>query len=454
MINRRDVLKSAIGGMLAAAAPRALLALDGVAKSARTDRPHLTNAIRAANWIKRSRIVTEHGVAWPANPLDAKSVSTDLYSGTSGIVLFLLELHSATGERAYLDEACAGADHIAAAMPGEDQPGECGLYEGAAGHAFVLDQVWRASGRATYRDAARRAVARIHRRAQEKDGGVQWSDTTDIISGGAGTGLFLLAWASAHDDADSRALAVKAGRRMLDLAQPAPNGLMWRMDPNFVRIMPNFSHGTAGVAYFLATLNRHTGESRFLDASIAGAKHLQSIARKDDDACVIYHHNGDGENLFYLGWCHGPVGTARLFHQLGLATKQPEWSAWVRRSARGISTSGVPEKRTPGFWENMSQCCGDAGVSQFFLDLHRAYGDAAYLEYSRRVADDVMLRATSEGDGLKWVQAENRTQPTNLVAQTGFMQGAAGAGMLFLRLDGFNEHRAPRVIFPDTPFGV
>ncbi|MDQ6831465.1 MAG: hypothetical protein M3081_21600 [Gemmatimonadota bacterium] len=454
MINRRDLLRSAIGGAIAASAPRALLALDGLAKSERTDRPHLTNAIRAANWIKRSRMVTEHGVAWPADPLDPKSVSTTLYSGTPGVVLFLLEMHAATGTREYLDDACAGADYIAATMPADDAPGECGLYEGTAGHAFVLEQVWRASGRATYHEAARRAVARIYRRAESKDGGVQWSDSTDIISGASGTGLFLLAWAAANQDADSRALAIKAGRRMLDLAQPAPSGLMWRMDPSFVRIMPNFSHGTAGVSYFLATLNRHTGEAAFRNAAVAGAKHLQAIAKTDDDACVIYHHNGDGEHLFYLGWCHGPVGTARLFQQLAVVTKDAAWSGWVRRSARGISARGIPEKRTPGFRNNMSQCCGDAGVSQFFLDLHHTYGDPADLAYARRVAADVMLRSTAEGDGLKWVQAENRTQPENLVAQTGFMQGAAGAGMLFLRLDGVDAKRAPRVLFPDTPFGV
>ena len=37
--------------------------------------------------------------------------------------------------------------------------------------------------------------------------------------------------------------------------------------------------------------------------------------------------------------------------------------AWVGRGARGISSSGIPERRTAGFWNNVSVCCGNAGVA-------------------------------------------------------------------------------------------
>ena len=55
-------------------------------------------------------------------------------------------------------------------------------------------------------------------------------------------------------------------------------------------------------------------------------------------------------------------------------------------------------------------------------------------------------------DGTRWIHAENRVQPTNLTAQTGWMQGAAGIGGWLLRLDGFERNRAPQIVFPDTPF--
>ena len=65
---------------------------------------------------------------------------------------------------------------------------------------------------------------------------------------------------------------------------------------------------------------------------------------------------------------------------------------------------------------------------------------------------DLLGRATRDSRGTRWVQAENRIQPDVLVAQTGYMQGAAGIGMWFLRLDGAQRQRAPFVRFPDSPW--
>jgi lantibiotic modifying enzyme len=217
-------------------------------------------------------------------------------------------------------------------------------------------------------------------------------------------------------------------------------------------MMPNFSHGTAGIAYFLATLYMETKEQIFLDAALLGAEYLKSIAVTEGGGCLVFHNEPDGEDLYYLGWCHGPVGTARLFYRLHQATGENNWMEWVGRSARAILDSGIPEQQTPGFWNNVSQCCGSAGVAQFFLDLHILTGDPEYLEFCRRVSADMLARATPEGEGLKWVQAEHRVKPDLLEAQTGFMQGAAGVGMFLLHLDAFEQGREWFITLPDTPF--
>ena len=92
-------------------------------------------------------------------------------------------------------------------------------------------------------------------------------------------------------------------------------------------------------------------------------------------------------------------------------------------------------QRSPGFWNNISQCCGNCGVSDFFVSLHGLTA-TPHLAFARRSADDTLARATPDGDGLKWVQAENRVSPNVVLAQTGLMQGAAGVGLAMLRLDG------------------
>jgi hypothetical protein len=71
---------------------------------------------------------------------------------------------------------------------------------------------------------------------------------------------------------------------------------------------------------------------------------------------------------------------------------------------------------------------------------------------AQRSAADALQRATTDGSGLKWIQAEHRVRPELLVAQTGFMQGAAGVGTFFLHMDGLDKGRKPALVLPDNPF--
>jgi lantibiotic modifying enzyme len=435
-------------GCLAIAVAMLLVSLHGSAQA--PPAPAYKNvAIGAATWIRTTRVNTSFGIAWPADPGNPKSVTTALYNGSPGVVLFLLELYAGTGEIAYLDEARHGADDLIVRIHSEQQSG---FYEGIAGIGFTLGETWRMTRDDKYLRAALTVVKTLQERAQPVGKGVQWTNTTDIISGGAGIGLFLLYADQTLHAPNAQALAVRAGDRLIDLGEPSHGGARWAMDPSSTRLMPNFSHGTAGIAYYFATLYKASHEARFLEAAYAGARYLRAIASTEGDVCLVPHDLPDNPGLFYLGWCHGPAGTARLFYQLYTITNDEMWMTWVRNSANGILRSGIPEQRTPGFWNNVSQCCGNAGIAQFFLDLYGVTKERRYLDFATRMTADLLARATRDGAGTRWVQAENRTQPDVLVAQTGYMQGAAGIGTWLLRLDAAEHQRAPFVRFPDTPW--
>jgi lantibiotic modifying enzyme len=329
---------------------------------------------------------------------------------------------------------------------------QAGLYVGLAGIGFALQEASKVTGDGRYRDGAKRCLELLKTRAKHTGKGVEWNDVTDIIGGSAGIGLFLLYAAREMQDDAARELAAQAGDRLIELAKPEAGGLKWAMSPSFERLMPNFSHGTAGVAYFLASLYLETKHQAYLDAALSGAKYLQAIARTGDDSCLIMHHEPGGADLFYLGWCHGPVGTARLFHRLYEATGDHAWMDWVERSAHAILRSGIPEQRTPGFWDNVGQCCGSAGVAEFFLDLHRITGNLQYLEFSRKMTDDLLRRASRDDQGTRWRIAEHRIKPELITVQTGYMQGASGIGMWLLHLDAFERKKKRLIRFPDSPF--
>lgn len=456
-LSRRELLERA-------AAAAALLAIPIRARpmsAPRThagERPYLDSAKRAERWIARSAVRDEKGTAWPADPTSPASIETNLYSGTPGIVLFYLELHAVTGDARYLQEARAGADYLVKSLPpNASSLGEegAGLYTGVAGVAYTLSMVGRATRDARYEKAGRDAFALVRDAAHDAGNGVSWNPSTDMISGNAGIALALL-WASklAGDKAVDP-LAVKAGQHLIERGVEEKGGLKWGIADSVPRRYPNFSHGTAGVSYVLATLYGVTKDRAFLDGALAGHRYLQAIATTtSNDGLRVFHSEPGGEQLFYLSWCHGPAGTARLYRRLAQVTGDATWRAYVPRLAQGIIDSGVPETHPDrsGYWNNISQCCGNCGVSEFFIDIHRATGESKHLDFAKHVVENTLARATEDGDGLKWIQAENRVSPEKVVAQTGLMQGASGVGLALLHLDGAIARRKPLVVLPDNPW--
>jgi lantibiotic modifying enzyme len=217
--------------------------------------------------------------------------------------------------------------------------------------------------------------------------------------------------------------------------------------------MPNFSHGTAGVAYFLTTLYLETRQKELLDEGIRGANYLTSIADTHGGVCLIYH-DANHKDLYYLSWCHGPAGVARLFYQLNRATKDPQWIDWMKRSAKAMTDSGAPGVVVkPGEWNNISACCGVTAQSEFFLDMYKITHEKEYLDLARKGTDRLLAAATKDDKGARWVQAEHRVKSDLLQAQTGYMQGASGVGMWLLHMGAFTAGRKePTLTFPDNPF--
>jgi lantibiotic modifying enzyme len=418
----------------------------------------------AQQWLVRHAIPTADGVTWAADPLDPKSVQRSLYSGAAGVVLFLVEHARVTGQQGSLDLAVGGARELAAAVAragatrqrgsATEFDGEgAGLYTGIAGVAVVLDRVHRLTGETGFRTASS-SVVRFLGEAITPDGpGGAWNGSTDIISGTAGIGLTLL-WA-ARTLGDERAveLATRAGRSVLAVGTPANSGLTWRISPQTPRRYPNFSHGAGGVGTFLTSLYAVTKDEAFLDGARKAATYLQSVATPTANGGKMVFHSEGNEQLFYLSWCHGPSGTARLFHRLGEVTKERAYTAFADQLNVATRDMKVPD-RSPGFWNNVSQCCGNCGVVEHFVAMYDRTGDMRHLDYARLVADDVTARATPDGDGFKWIQAEHRVRPELLVAQTGLMQGAAGVGLALLHMDGAVNRRAPFVGLPDSPYFV
>jgi len=429
----------------------AWIALFAFPGQARTNDSYHQAAIGAAHWMEANSLATPHGLVWASDPQDPKTVNATLYAGTPGPILFFLEAYRYTHDRAFLEEGRRGADALLASISKKD---ETGLYEGFAGSGFTLGEAYLITGDVRYRQGALQCVRWLEQRAEKTPDGVKWNDVTDIIAGSSGTGLFLL-WAADHLHAPGALeLAARAGDHLIAIAQPKPGaGLMWTMDPTFPREMPNFSHGTAGVAYFLATLYQVTGQKKFLNAALAGANYLLSIADINSRYCMIYHDN-QNKGLYYLGWCHGPAGAARLFYRLYQVTRDPKWMSLVKKCAEAIVANGGPDKAvTPGVWHNVSMCCGVAAEAEFLYDVYLITHERRWLNGAKEGSNELLNLADRESHGYRWVQVETRVRPDIAIAQTGYMQGASGIGMWLLHFSAaLSGQRSAVITFPDNPF--
>lgn len=427
--------------------------------------PYRQAVDEAARFIDAQRLPGR--AKWRRTDVEGGSGDYSLYHGAGGIVLLWLELHRATADAAWLEAAAAAGDEILAHVQRVDWL-SVSPSRGWPGYAFALGELAKATGRADFREAAGVCLDRLVDQAKALGAGIGWiepapfGDITgftedreifDQSVGAAGAGLVLL---YAHrEKLHARALewAVATGNRLLEVSEADPAGLRWKMmaDMPFPFTAPNFAHGGAGVGYFLAELHKATGDPRYLEAAVSAARYLLARTTPQGDGFLICHTEEARTPMFYLGACHGPPGTGRLFLALHEITGQAEWMDHARGMLRGLTHLGAPEARSKGFWRNHGQCCGDAGIGEFALLMAGRTRDGAYLDLARRCADEI-LRQSDLADGLRrWVQAEHRDRPEFLEAQTGYMQGAAGIASFLLHLDTTLAGRPVKIALPDWP---
>jgi hypothetical protein len=144
------------------------------------------------------------GIYWPASLVgqnaDASYNRTyDLYSGVAGVIVFLLEAHTATGNASYLTAAEAAGVYLAASVPTIiASQTSTGLYHGgAAGMAFSLGELNARVPSPPLSDAYGALVQYIIDSAVPgPQGGMVLNQYPGLRWGTAGIGLFLLqVWA-------------------------------------------------------------------------------------------------------------------------------------------------------------------------------------------------------------------------------------------------------------------
>lgn len=427
-------------------------------------------AREALRWVTDAAVPVPGGLAWPETRQPDGRVSDDLYDGTAGVLMALAEARLAgiTDFDAFAARAVGRLSYLGGADPAGDgtpdpgdpanpppDPRRAELYIGLAGYPVALRAWATVSG-----DQAAAATADVT---------LEWlagliqadqpaSEYRDLITGEAGILLALVTMDGGTGAARSQAAGWIADRLVADARWPDGHpggGPDWLMGGGYGAFQPNFSHGAAGIGFVLATASGPLGRPELLDLAAAAARRLERLGRRLDGTLTVpvtIPQRPLAEPATY-GWCHGAAGTSRLFTLLEQLRPGEGWAGCAAASRAAIRASGLPARLWPGFWDNLGQCCGTAGVGEAVLDHYQDSGDRDWLDFADVLAADLLRRAIADGAGVRWSHTEHRISPPELEPVVGWMQGAAGIAGFLLRLDRLHLDGpgAPRLPWPDRP---
>ncbi|MFI2435684.1 type 2 lanthipeptide synthetase LanM family protein [Streptomyces sp. NPDC018957] len=378
----------------------------------------------------------EDGAYWlGVGPLDESTwgllpAGSDLYSGTSGIALFLGYLGAITGEpsatllarRALTAARFQGREWLREQMDADESPTTVGAFDGLAsvGHALTnLGVLW------AERDLLDEAAELVEKLPSL----ISRDRSLDVIHGSAGCLLSLLSLHTVRPSPRTLDVAIRCGERLLATARPVHRGIAWTTLEDQPPL-GGFSHGTAGIALSLLQLADRSGEDRFRQAALSALGYDRSLFVPDlnnwADLRVFPPRTIEADPFdpaagppakSMVAWCHGApgIGLARLaaLDQLADTTTRDEID---------IALSATKQY---GFAMGHSLCHGALGNLELLL--------AAARMLDRPEDHDALERATASV--VASIETNGFLTGVPLGVETpGLMTGLAGIGYQLLRL--------------------
>ncbi len=354
-------------------------------------------------------------------------VAGDLYSGLTGIGLFLAYLGHLTGEGPYtqtsrLAISTAIRQFKEARTMFANAPLTVGAFSGESGLIYaltLLGQIWREPG--------------LFDQAEESIGLLQDSiakdQTFDILSGAAGYLCVLSNFHELTGSSIARRSIVACAEHLLANAQTMSPGIAWETMPSQSHApLTGFSHGVSGIAYALLRAGVATGDERFYDGAAKAIAYERTQFIPDQrnwrDLRKLSEQPPEGlpeglldERQNMTAWCHGApgIGLNRVYALPLLG--DPE----IRREIDIALETTVHR----GFGGAHCLCHGDVGNLELLIEASHLPGYDQWKATAMQHAGWVLNVAHHYG----WLCSTPKGVET-----PGLMLGLAGIGYGLLRL--------------------
>jgi class II lanthipeptide synthase len=399
----------------------------------------LETAVEIGSGISRQAVWHDDRCNWlGAEPLERRDAGfqpaatyaafgPDLYSGSSGVALFLAELFRVTSEPEARRASLGGIRHALSRTNATQPAARLGLFSGWTGIALAAVRVASIVGDPDLLDDAR---ALLHRASLERCEKREF----DLISGRAGAIAALVVLNHVLHDARLLDFAIRLADELLETARRVDIGYSWE-SPGWANQhdLTGFSHGAAGAGYSLLELFQATGISKYRDAAQQAFQYERhwfnaGVGNWPDfrkDLSSPYRRKKPHSYLSF--WCHGAPGIAlsrlRAYEIMGDETCKAEAGIALRTTRASI------ESALDTSAGNFSLCHGLSGNMEALI-YGAAVLDADDLKDTASLASDVAAAGVERyaARGEPWPCGTHAGETPNL------MLGLSGIGHFYLRL--------------------
>ena len=412
---------------------------------------YLECTIEAEKYVSSFLVENDEFTSIDFSKYEFKSEKNSYYKGNAGLLHMYLQLNALAPREEYdkkirgltryigahfMDDVSYAKEH------GEFVPGMAeAFYTGLAGIGLVMNEVFRLRNDQVAKETTERIISYYICNVSEKQD-VFWSDNSAVFFDG-GIILYLIDSLELFEGEKKKRLTdiiIRGVDHILANGIVHPEGGL-EIDyghVDFKHKEPNFEFGTAGAGYLFAKAYELTGNEKYIEAAKETVKYLLGIAVKQKKGYLIPYKLTLKDNLFYLGNCHGPVGTIKLFLELYRVTGQRFYYEQIEELCDGMESLGAPVNMSSGYWNTTCVCCGPAGFVPLYTWLYRENGNCRWKKLAKEVGSILLGTNTNEGAPekkiIRWDISYDRTNPGLITAPIGYYDGAAGIITALLQL--------------------
>lgn len=376
-----------------------------------------------------------------------RAFGPDLYSGTSGVALFLAEVYKKTGEPLFREASAGGARQALSRLAEMPAQARIGFYTGHTGIGYALTRIGELIDEEEFVDRGLQIVEALAEVEPDER-------ATDVLAGSAGAIPALLLLRQRYGREPLLELARRHGEFLVGAARKTQGGWSWNTlgipAEQRKQDLNGFSHGAAGISWALLELWKASGEGKFRVAAEQGfAYERQWFEPRQEnwpDFRGLYDAwaGNPGQPSFMTAWCHGAPGIG-LSRVRAYTLTQEEVYRREAEAALSCTSRTLAAPTAPG-QANYSLCHGSAGNAELLLYAARVFGD-----------DSPRLLAEQVGQaGVERYRKTYSPWPCGVLQggeTPGLLLGLAGIGHFYLRLQDPAGVPSVLIILPEADSG-